>query len=336
MPNPVAGLKALRKIQLAIEGTGTPGTPVTTATARLIGTLGMKMNQKYYRPNDLETGRLSDYERSIIVSTLAELPFNSDANYEQLAYLLNMAIKPGAKTGPTDSQYVYAYDPSLTAANSPNTYTIQYGDDIQAFYSAFCFARSIELSGSLEDAVKVKADLVGDYVRTGTFTALSNPASLSPVVTQTGKLYIDSSWAGLGGTVQAATLVDFTWKLTEGVIPLKYANGDLFYSDRVEKKRHVELDMTLAFNSASYALWANFTASPQTKVWARLEFTGPLIGVTAHDVLTLDGAYIVDDFDTLSEREGQDIVKVKLISQYDPTGTKEWTVTLKNALSALP
>ena len=49
-----AGVRAFRKIQLTKEST--PGTQVTPPTAQLIGTLGMQNDQKYYRPDDLETG----------------------------------------------------------------------------------------------------------------------------------------------------------------------------------------------------------------------------------------------------------------------------------------
>ena len=43
-------------------------------------------------PDDLETGRLASFERSAVISRDAKLPFESDANYEQLAYFLNMAV----------------------------------------------------------------------------------------------------------------------------------------------------------------------------------------------------------------------------------------------------
>ena len=337
MAIPVAGLRALRRIQLVVEST--PGNAVTTATARLIGTMGMKQTQKYYRPSNLETGKLSDYERTAIIGVMAELPFESDANYEQLGYLLNMAVMSGITgSGPTDSQYVWTYKPNLTALNSPTTYTIQYGDDLQAFLSAFCFATDLEISGSIDEAVKVKASLVGDYVRTGTFTSLSNPTALNPVVVGTGKLYIDSSWATLGNTEKLAGFVDFSYKITAesgtGITPVKYANGSIYYTDRAEKKRHIELNATLAFNANAVTLWTAYTA--QTPIFIRLKFTGPLIGATAHDELDLDGCFVIDEYSELQDREGQDIVKLKLLSQYDITGTSEWQIILKNALSVLP
>jgi hypothetical protein len=335
-----AGIRAFRKIQLVKESS--PGTQVPTATARLIGTLGMQNDQKYYRPEDLETGKLSSFERSYVVGEQANLPFESDANYEQLAYLLGMSIKGGVTGGsPTDSVYTWTFLPNLTSLNSPDTYTIQYGDDVQAFISGFCYAPQIELSGQLDDAVKVKAPIVGQNVRTGSFTTLVNPTVLTPVIVGTGKLYVDSSWATLGNTNVAATLVDFDWKTVSkagagGINPIKYIDGNIYFSDRAEAKRHIELELTLAFTAATAGYFAAYIASLQTSKFIRIKFTGPLVGATAHDELDLDGNFIIDQYPTLTERDGQDVVKLKLVSQYDPTSTNEWQVILKNALGTMP
>ena len=330
-----SGLKALRRIQIGKEGT--PGS-IAAATAKLIGTLKYDLDQKTYRPEDLETGRLSSFERSIPVGVMAKLPFESDANYEQLAYLLGMGIKGAVTPTGGSSLYTWAFTPNLAASNAVDTYTIEYGDDVQAFRSLYCFAQGLELSGTLDDVVKVKANLVGQTVAAGaTFTTgLLNPTTLDPVVVGTGKLYIDTTWALLGTTQKTATLVDFNWKLTEGITPVKYLDGTLTFGDRAEKKRHIELDLTLAFNSNTTALWTAYTANPQTPIFVRLQFIGKATGA-GYKTLTLDGAYIIDKLPPpFEERDGQDISKVKLVSIYDPTSTKEWDVTLINGLSVMP
>ncbi len=332
------GIRSLRKIQLKIETT--PGTPLA-ATARLVGTLGMKQTQKLYRPADLETGVLASYERSYPVGVMAELPFDADANYEQIGYLLGMGLKGGVTgTGPTI--FTYDYSPSLTTANTPDTYTIEYGDDVQAFRSAYCFARTIELSGSLDDVVKVKADIVGQQVATNAFTAaIAAPAALTPIIVGTGKLYVDTTWAGLGGTQLTETFIDFSWKhVSDGgtpFTPVKYGDGNLTYSQIAERKSHIELNITAAFNSTVAAYFAAFIASPQTYKYVRIKFTGPAIS-GGNDTLTLDGAYTIDTWDKLAEREGQDIVALKMVSMLDvtPTPDKTWACVLQNAQAALP
>ena len=341
-----AGVRAFRKIQLTKEST--PGTQVTPPTAQLIGTLGMQNDQKYYRPDDLETGKLSEYERSFIVGEQANLPFASDANYEQLGYLLGMSVIGAVTpTGPTDSLYVWTYKPNLVSLNAPDTYTFVYGDDVAQFISGFCFSPDIEISGTLDDAVKVKCNIVGQNVRLGPgFSALTPPIPLNPVIVGTGKLYIDNSWATLGDTYVPATLVDFSYKTVSkagagGINPIKYIDGNIFFSDRAEAKRHIELEMTLAFTSGTAGYFSsNFAVSPQIPLWIRLAFLGPLVGETSQAELDLDGCFIIDTFPTITERMGQDIVKLKLVSIYDPVGdggnTDEWEIILKNGLATLP
>jgi hypothetical protein len=260
--------------------------------------------------------------------------FESDANYEQLAYLLGMAIKGGVTATGGASPYSWIFLPNLTAINAPDTYTIEYGDDHKCYQSTFCFAKSLELSGQIDDVVKVKADIAGQSMVATTFTgSLTNPTALNPVKVGTGKLYVDSTWAGLGGTQKENTLVDFSWKLSEGIVPIKKIDGSLSYADRVEKKRHVELELTVGHNSVYDDIVTSFLA--QSRTFVRLEFTGPAI-TGGTDKLTIDGAFVVDNPDTLGDQEGQDVVKIKLISEYDPTGDKEWSVTLTNALATMP
>jgi hypothetical protein len=330
MTAPISGLRDLRKIQIGKEST--PGTD-HAATARLVGKLDMSPDFKFYRPDDLETGRLSSYERSTIVGKQAKITFEADANYEQLAYILGMAIKGGIN--PTGAgPYVWTFLPNLTSANSPDTYTVEGGDDHQAYQSTYCFATGMELSGQIDDVVKVKADIVGQSVDTTTFTAaLTEPSTLTPIEAQTCKLYIDTTWAGLGGTQAANTLVDFTWKLTEGVTPIKKLDGSLSFADRVEKKRHIELEATFGHNSIFDSAWTNF--QNQSVLFVRLAFTGPAI-TGGNMGFNLDGCFILDNPDPLSDQDGQDVVKIKLLSEYDPTSTKEWQVVLTNSLAAMP
>jgi hypothetical protein len=332
-----AGSKAFRKIQVGLETTRGQSVP---ATARLIGTLTPKQTQKYYRPSDLETGALNDYTRSDITSTQMTAAFESDANYEQLAYLLGMAVKGGiTPTGGSSAPYIWTYLLSPTASQTLDTRTVEYGDDVQAFQSPFVFGTDIELTGKLEDVVKVKSNLVGQFLSTHTFTtALTNPTTLHAVNVGTGKTYLDPTWAGLGGTQLSSTLVDFSYKLTSDKgtpqTPIKYMDGNNYYTDIAEQKRHIEMSLTLAFNSSVTALFADYTASPQTAKFWDLKFTGPTItGGTMG--LALGGCFIIDDYSELKDRDGQDIVSLKLMSRLDATSGDEYQIILTNSIASL-
>ena len=330
------GIRALRHIQLVKETTH--GTQNSTATAILIGKLEMTQDQKYYRPEDMETGRLSSVERSYIVGEQAKLVFEADANYQQICYILGMGIKGGVTgTGTASTGYTYTYLPNLASANNVDTYTMQYGDNVQAFQSGFCFAQDFEISGSIDSELKVKANIVAQNVRTGTFTAaLANPTPLDPIITGTCKLYNDSTWAGLGTSQVSGTMIDFSYKVTTGITPVKYADGNIYFTDMAEKKRHIELDMTMAFTASTASVFASYIASPQTKNFLRIKSAGPTIGTTTNAELDLDGAFIVDTYGSLGERDGQDIVKVKWLSQWDSTASTEWQAIVRNSVVTLP
>jgi len=300
------------------------------ATARIVGTLGMKQENKYYRPADLETARLSEFERSVITGKQATLPFESDANFEQLGYLLGMGVKGEVSATNSGGMYVRDYTPNLTTTANLDTYTIEYGDDVAAYRSTYCVATDLEISGQIDDALMVKASLVGRAVEPNSFTpSIDPPAALNPAVMGLGKLFIDPTYAAIGTTRQEATLVDFSYKVSQGVTPMKYGDGTLSYSDIAEKKRHIDLDLTVAFNANAVGLY--YLVDTQSNLFIRLDFPGPN-GAN----LTMDGCYVIDDWGTLEERDGQDIVKLTLVSIYDRIGDFEWGIKLVNSVPALP
>jgi hypothetical protein len=120
----LSGLKAFRRIQIGAEAT--PGLAVA-ATARLVGKLGLKPENKDYRPDDMETGKLSSYERSYVIGEQASGAYESDANYDQLGYLLGMALRGGYSFGGAS-----LYRNFIPISNrNDRYYSIEYGDDVK-------------------------------------------------------------------------------------------------------------------------------------------------------------------------------------------------------------
>jgi len=313
------GLYALRKIQVGKETViGTPATP----TAQLVGSLTMKPNYAVYRPDDHDTGLFSEYYRSEIVGQQAEGTFESDFNFEQAPILLGMAVKGGV----TPSGNTYAFTPTLNAAWNPDTYTFIFGDNQQAYQIPMVFATSLTISGSVDDAVMVSADLWGQKMDAGaSFSSLSIPSTIEAAKTNLANVYVDSSWSDIGETELAASVIDFSWQITDGVEAIKYLNGQLYADALTEKKRHVELDLTLAHND-------NYTGTilpaflAQSRIFVQISIDG-----SGTKNLTLQGCFVVDNPDSLSDQNGQDVIKVKLISEYDPTSANEWAISVTTA-----
>ena len=428
-----AGLRALRRIQIGAETTHGTGVP---ATLQLVGTLGMRSEQELYMPDDLETGRLASFERSTAIARETTLPFESDANYEQIEHLLRMAV-PVAGTGgftatspvsgvnatarlpETGANYINLtlldphgtpanswtatvrvgrgsgtaqaarvgtrlrvdveeatltlnaaialfntipgvvaslgggagttvintttnasfsggrtrlgtgaglFEPGYGSANTYTSYTMEYGDDQQVWESTYVLARQLEISGSVGEVVRVSADLFGREQVVSNFTPnLSLPTTINAVKMAEAKFYVNDSWADITGntpTEVGATLVDFNYRITTGLSPLKFADRRLDYTEVTQAKRSVELDMTVGFNSTTTA-WFNSLFASQSLYMYKLEFDGP-----NNQALDLYISGYMTEFAELTEREGQDIVRLKIASAYDSTGSRDMRVNL--------
>lgn len=241
------GIKALRKIQIGEEGT--KGTAVA-ATAALLGVLTMKDSPTIYRPIE-EQASLADFRRSFKVANLADLSFDGDVTFEQILYLLHMGIL-GSVSGVGDGDAkTWTFTPNLTGTGTFDSFTIEFGDDVQAWEAEYCMARAIELSGVMNEVMKVRGDIFGRKLTPISFTEGISPPTVEPVIFQRARLYIDNEDGTIGTTEMASTLISCNFAINSGLTPKRYANGSKDFSAYNENVKGVELRMTFAFNSGA-------------------------------------------------------------------------------------
>ena len=312
----ISGVRALRKIQIGPEAVADRDTGVTPGVF-LIGTLGMKMEQELYMPDDLETGRLVSYERSEVIAQETSLPFESDANYLQLGHLLQMGF------GMPTAANVYEPMAGSATLEEPTSYTFRYGDDKNVWESHYVLARMIEFSGQVGEVVRVKADLFGRAMESigpnGFVSTVIPPRDLESVKMATCKLYASATWGTVGntGTEVPATLIDFNYRAMTGFEPVKFADGRYDFSEVAQKKRHVELDMTVGFNDTSVGWFTSFAPDVDVNPRQTRQVLGIHFEGVGNRALNLQMSGVITEYNELTEREGQDIVKVKWISLYD-------------------
>lgn len=220
----ITGLRGLRRILIGRENTGLPNDAViptadqlnalTLIRARgvdtnmfLVGKLNMKLEQENYMPDDLETGRLASFERSTAIARASNFSFESDATYEQLAYLLEMAMHGRQDPAPSTSPYERVYVPNYTSANYPQTYTFKYGDNIQVYESLAVACQQFELSGQVGAEVRVNAGLFGRDMNEIDLTpaenmlehpSTNNQYSLNVIKMGNARFFVSNSWDDLG------------------------------------------------------------------------------------------------------------------------------------------
>ena len=453
-----SGARPLRKILFTREELTDPGVAVTGVNKKfLVGTIGMRPTQELYMPDQLETGRFSSYDRSQVIAREAALPFESDANYDQLPYLLGMAIcregeynaaltvpqlqngvvddiaavgataatttvrggtgefvvtmptavavgadgngytievnlsatdeiavlvgrvirvaraaasitmtlleaeitgitgfTAGTITDPTevldhDATFVFTggidaiglggiweYHPRYGSRNNYNSFTVDYGDDIRAFRTSFVQCRQLEFSGQVGEVVRVSADLFGRGVESRSASLLvgdAAPTVLESVKMADGQFYLDYDWTTAVGATPSGlpgTLIDFGFRFTTGLSPVKFLDNRYDFSEVAQGRRHVELDLTIGFNEHAAGLFENYVA--QDYVIPQMKFNGSRISTMNRNLSLAMGGFITE-YSELSEREGQDIVKLKIVSAYDSTEDQDMAVSLNSGLT---
>lgn len=238
----------------------------------------------------------------------------------------------------SDEAYTWIFAPSIFASAVQDSFTIEYGDNVQVAEAEYCMASVITISGAPDEPLKLSIDIFGRQatVEGVSFTgSLGLPAGFEDVLFNKCKFYINDNWATIGDTLKANTLLEFTFKINTGLIAHKSADGTLYFSFHGEDLKQVELDMTIVMNdtvaTAERAKWQS-----QTERAIRIEAEGSEIQTGYNKKLTLDIWAVYSDWDTLSEKDGLDTVVVKLVSVGDLTNDHEFAVSVVNKWSALP
>jgi len=297
---------ALRRVQLGQETT--PGTAVP-ATIKWPGTCTMKETLILSRPKD-ETGTMADARRTSVVGEEVDISLEGNLTYESILYLLNLCMKEVATGAGIGDDKTWTFSPALTGINTPNFMTIEYGDGNEEHEAYFCMGKSLELNFAVNEPLKGKAVIVGQNLTVASFTAaLPLPTDLEEILGSKMMLYIDALGGTIGTTLEAATLIDGSFKLS-GFEPSRHGAATIYYDTWSQPPIHIECDLTLEFNAGAKAQRAIYQAGTQQLF--RLKATGTLITGAIYKTLTIDFCGVYTDFSTLEERDGADVVSVKI------------------------
>ena len=267
-----------------------------------------------------------------------------DLSAEEIIWCLEAGMRGGVTpTGPTDSAYTWTFTPQLTTAPTNEYYTLeQVESDGTTNHIAREFGdaviNEIEISASGNEKVSLRHSWIARASQVSTPTAALVAVSTQvPLVSNLAKVYLDTSYAGMGGTQLTTVVRSLSWKYKSP------------YSAKYTLDGRSDLDLTgyhfHAGFTASLDLVAEIDATLATALvtawranslrYIRLDFPGAVIGAgsTTRNV-RIDGAYRFAgepqyDDDTRT-------VAVSLESVYDTTGGKTLECVVVNGLSAVP
>lgn len=316
-------ITAFRKIQVAQETTKGGG---NAASKRWIGTLAVTPRVDWHRPVD-ERGSLAEFKRAVAVGQGAAIRYEGDATYEQIIDFLAMSVK--GVSGPTTNNgaQLWSFVPSLTSKNNQKSYAVEYGDDTVVFRANYALVERLELPIALGQPVSLRADMFARLPSTISFTTGISDPSVSEIVANKAKVYIDTTWSNLGNTQKASLMLGGTVRLTPGLAPIKYADGSLDFSSFVEQRRHLELELELAVSTDALEEYKKFTTGTRRAV--RIQFDGPSVGSTARYFrINMTGRY-TEAPEFFGERDGLNMIRMRLQSHEDADGN-EFSFAVQN------
>lgn len=331
---------------------GDEGTPGSAAAATEIlyatGTLPYT-SQKIYYPeqdrNNLATYLANDF----IVQHYLEGGIEMDANTRHMVWAFSNAIRgnitptqPKATDEPLS--YLWTWEPSLvTTPNTPDvtngadTFTLEYGDNVQGYEAEYMVTTSLKLSGAPGEAVKCVWDFFARQVAETTVTPDLSAEAVQYFPAGDVDFFIDTTWAGLGGNAKTDSLHSWEWTYNTG-FAARFASESLLFTGVSEAKKHTELKLNYYRDSATSEIEKDkFDA--RTTTFIRLALTGQTELDSEQDNLPyihLDGAYCYDAWGNAGEEDGHVTEEATAYSVCDATSAKMISVKMLTDMAAYP
>jgi hypothetical protein len=332
------GLRQLARVQSALEVT--PGTPVPTATSKWMGVYTATWHEERTKDSPEEIRQsLARYFRATTLSVMGSVDLEQTCTFEELPYVLGAGVKGGV-SGVTDGGsppgYAYAYTPTLTAVDTPNTYTLQVGDDTQAYLMEYSFVRNFELSFAVRERSRLRSSWVGRQLTTGSFTGALGDRTIEDAFGQGWLAYIDNQGGSIGATQYAGCIVNGTWRLPQSFIPHNCIDGTNTFTRHQMVSLAPELELTIELDSTANSTRAAYTSDTHKLI--RLRNSGTIIHGSVHKRITIDGAYQITDWGAVggSDQDGVQTLRLTARGEYDSSASLLFSIEVVNAVSALP
>jgi hypothetical protein len=324
----------LEEIQVAREATA--GTDLATTSKLLCTSFDVKPMSERYVPATLRGLMQRNRGFETVTKHSVEIDIEGPVSFENglimllCSNLINVASPSGL------SPYTWAFVKNPAVLPTPATLTLERKeyDGTTAIGQAWHYCVVDELTITFADGqpLMFKAHLFGRKTQTETLTpAITLPTPEIPV-TASATAYIDTTFAGLGGTAVANQVLGASLTMKNGAKPIwtLEARADLDFTtigfDVAEIQNNLSITCLLG---AQYAT-EKAAALAQTLRAIQLKVLG-----TSSRSLTLGGnyKYKTPDITSFGEQDGQRIVTLDLEESAD--GTNLFTCTVINLLSAL-
>lgn len=325
------GSRYFSKVQYGKELISAHGTPVA-ATKILLGKIPEIKNDREpeFPPEDV--GVRADAIRSVVHQYLYLNTLTTPHGYfQQLPMLFGCGLKGNVtptEVTPSQGDWLWPFTPSLIAgvSNTPDSLSLELGDDLQAFKSEYCMFERIRISGQVSQGMEaspvgIEADFFGRQLMPSTFTPAVPLPSAEPLNAKLSRFYLDTAWAGIGGTEKTNTLRGFDIELLSGLHPVFSGSGIKSFDTHAEGLIVATANFTFEGNANANAMFNAQQA--QTFQAVRLQINGGVIGAGTPHSLKVDIGGVWKNVSPLGGEDRSDNLHTATLRGYlDPVGAK--------------
>lgn len=327
MPNAIV---ALEKAQFGLETVA--GTLVAADTVLLAEQGGEFTDELDREPVDEPRGVLAmvedvDTRKGSLLTTVGA------CDYEQILLPLLTGLK--RTTPPVGPPKVWTFAPSMVTPDTLDsaTFEVSYTDGTTRHVErefGFGTCRKFTIEFAFNKVTKVTAEYFGRASQASTFTASQAALSRTVIPSNLWKVYIDTTWVGLGGTQKSGLLRSGRLEINFGVEPDYSLDGraDLDMTQLLRGMITGSLQLTMAVDASFATELAAWRA--KTKRFIRLIATAG-----ASNILQFDMAGIYMSPPSYSVDRGLRVGELTLDLRYDATSTKIFEAVVTNSIAAM-
>lgn len=276
----------------------TPGTAV--AATRILGAAPKAVPMdRQWEPIKYNTGRRSQYshKRNDELFVKDSLTFDAEHPlYFQALPIIHQCSLDGTitptETTPSQSDYKWDVTPSMTAANAPDTITLEMGDDVQAFESEFVMFDNLKMSWTIPPDGS-QSPVTGEFGYFGRqmtpTTATAAQALHTGLEMMNGKLsrfYLDTTWAGIGGTEITSSLRGCEIEVLTGNEAKFFGDANKYFATFGEGMIGGMVTLDLEGNASADAIYDLYQAGTERAL--RVKVIGSQLGSGVNYLYQLD------------------------------------------------
>jgi hypothetical protein len=336
MANP--GLRLNTYCNIATEVTsGTPVAPTRTLQMQADGLLDVDFSLNFHenenrgvRTRIARTPTQQAEDVNLSLSTITGI------GYDELPILF--AVLNGTATAVGGSaDKTWTQSPNMGTTNSPKSFTLDIGDDVQNWRTQYSQWSTIKLSSALGSLTQLEAS---GFAQRAIKTSKSTSAASTAPIMIPGDLWtikFASTQGGLtGASIVSNFLVDWELEIDTGLRWRHYMDGNLYGGQSVESADiSGNLMMTVESTAQTISQFYDKYATPQLD-FIRLKATGPTLGSSNYSS-QIDLPVFYDKPQILAALDdGVNLYKIPARLAYDSTTSKSIQLVTVAALTALP